>query len=93
MTSKVNDDLQVTNTSDTTNKHPTSKEKDGKPKYWVQIRMFPIWLRIILVAALFVGAGALGLTLGYGYIGEGNPSDVLKWSTWQHMLDIINGVE
>lgn len=93
MTSKANESLEPTNSEPTTNKRPTSQDEVAKPKRWVQIRLFPIWLRIIIVAAILAGAGAFGLTVGYGYIGEGEPGDVLKWSTWQHMLDIISGVE
>jgi len=61
--------------------------------WWVQIRLFPIWLRIILVTILVVGAIAAGLVIGYGYIGDGVAKDALKWETWQHILDIINGKE
>ncbi|WP_235867574.1 DNA-directed RNA polymerase subunit beta [Ureibacillus chungkukjangi] len=31
--------------------------------------------------------------VGFGVIGSGEPLDVLKQETWQHMLDIINGQE
>ena len=68
-----------------------AETKKNKKTWWVQIRLFPIWLRIILVAALVVGAMAAGLTIGYGYVGDGNPKDALKWDTWQHILDILNG--
>lgn len=67
--------------------------KEQKQTWWVQIRLFPIWLRIILVSALIIGAMAAGLMIGYGYIGDGEPKDALKWTTWQHILDILNGKE
>lgn len=66
-------------------------DKQQKKTWWVQIRMFPIWLRIILVIALIVLAAALGAMVGYGVIGDGEPKDVLKWETWQHILDIMSG--
>ena len=66
-------------------------ETQQKKTWWVQIRMFPIWLRIILVAALIVGAAALGAMVGYGILGDGEPKDALKWETWQHILDIMSG--
>jgi hypothetical protein len=59
----------------------------------VQIRLFPIWLRFLLILSLIVGAIAAGLMVGYGYIGDGEPKDVLKWEKWQHILDIIKGKE
>ncbi len=68
-----------------------AETKENKKTWWVQIRLFPIWLRIILVSTLVVGAIAAGLTIGYCYVGDGNPKDALKWETWQHILDLLNG--
>ena len=59
--------------------------------YWVQIRMFPIWLRILLCIVFFIGAAAAGLMVGYGVLGDGTPKDALKWETYQHILDIKDG--
>jgi len=67
--------------------------KNQKTTWWVQIRLFPIWLRIVLVTALLIGAIAAGLIVGYGYVGDGNPENALKWDTWQHILDMLNGKE
>ncbi|MFJ5769562.1 DNA-directed RNA polymerase subunit beta [Psychrobacillus sp. NPDC093180] len=71
------------------------KEQDqtAEPKktYWVQIRMFPIWLRILLCIILFAAAAAAGLMVGYGVLGDGKPTDALKWETYQHILDIKDG--
>lgn len=64
--------------------------KTGTTK-WVQIRMFPIWLRILFVILLLVGAGTAGLMVGYGILGEGEPKNALKWETYQHMIDIKDG--
>lgn len=58
---------------------------------WVQIRMFPIWLRILLVILFFAGAAMTGLMVGYGVLGDGEPKDALKWNTYQHMIDIKDG--
>src|SRR5690606_38541741 len=66
-------------------------EKQQKKTWWVQIRLFPIWLRIILVLALVVLAAALGAMVGYGILGDGEPRDALKWETWQHIIDIMSG--
>lgn len=62
-----------------------------KPIRWVQLRLIPIWLRVILVVILWIVVAAVGLTVGYSYIGDGQAGDALKWSTWQHLLDIMNG--
>ncbi|WP_033540897.1 DNA-directed RNA polymerase subunit beta [Planococcus sp. CAU13] len=78
-----------------TRKEHKNEEANGNRKQkrtlWVQIRMFPIWLRIILVIVLIVLAAALGAMVGYGVLGDGEPRDVLKWETWQHIIDIISG--
>lgn len=68
-------------------------ESNVKPRFWVQIRLFPIWVRIILVFAILTAAAVLGAMIGYGILGDGQPSDVLKKETWTHILDIINGKE
>ncbi|AYC28847.1 DNA-directed RNA polymerase subunit beta [Paenisporosarcina cavernae] len=69
------------------------QEQEEVPKrtFWVQIRLFPIWLRIILVLALVAAAMAAGVMVGYGVIGDGEARDALKWSTWDHVLKIMNG--
>lgn len=83
---------QSRNTNSSGPKQPdTPKERPQKKTRWVQIRLFPIWLRIVLVLALLVVMAALGAMVGYGVIGDGNPGDALKWETWQHILDIMRG--
>ena len=68
-------------------------EEQAKPKTrkWVQIRLLPIWLRVILVLLLLVVAAVVGAMFGYGYLGEGSPGDVLKKETWMHIWDIVKG--
>lgn len=57
-------------------------------------RMFPIWLRIIVVVVLSVLAVILGLLVGYGILGGSEePFNVLTFDFWQHIIDIITGVE
>lgn len=65
--------------------------KSTETTKWVQIRMFPIWLRILLVILFFAGAAMAGLMVGYGVLGDGEPKDALKWDTYQHMIDIKDG--
>ena len=66
---------------------------EERKRRWIRIRLLPIWLRIILVLLLFIIVTAIGLVFGYSVIGEGESGDALKWSTWKHILDIVNGVE
>jgi hypothetical protein len=68
-----------------------AQNKEQKKTYWVQIRMFPIWLRIILLILIFGVAAAAGLMVGYGVLGDGNPIDAIKWETYQYILDIKDG--
>lgn len=72
-------------------KEQAAHAAETKKTHWVQIRMFPIWLRILLVTALFAGAAAAGLMVGYGVLGDGVPKDALKWETYQHILEIKDG--
>ncbi|WPK12499.1 DNA-directed RNA polymerase subunit beta [Lysinibacillus louembei] len=71
----------------------TEPSERARRARWVQIRLIPIWLRIVLVLALLLCAAAGGVMFGYGFLGSGEPSDALKWSTWQHIFDIIEGKE
>ena len=70
-----------------------SEQPIPKKQFWVQIRLLPIWLRVVLVLLLLAGAAILGGIIGYGYMGDGDPADVLKKETWTHILDIMNGKE
>lgn len=97
MTEAVKDEKQNQHTSKPSKRKQHKAEKadssEIKNTWWVQIRLFPIWLRILLVLSLILGAIAAGLMVGYGYIGDGEPKDVLKWEKWQHILDIMKGKE
>ncbi|AWE06318.1 DNA-directed RNA polymerase subunit beta [Lysinibacillus sp. 2017] len=68
-----------------------SEPKTDQPIRWVQLRIIPIWLRVILVIILWIVIAAVGLTIGYSSLGDGQAKDALKWGTWQHLLDIMNG--
>lgn len=68
-----------------------TETEQPKKTWWVQIRLFPIWLRIILVIAILAIALVLGVMVGFGVIGDGKAADALKWETWQHIIDIMTG--
>ena len=59
----------------------------------VRIRLIPIWLRVLIVLLLIIIAAIFGAMFGYSVIGDGDSSDVFKKETWQHIFDIMNGVE
>lgn len=69
------------------------QEEQIPPSGRVRIRLIPIWLRIIIVLILLAAAIALGAMFGYAVIGEGEASDVFKKEIWQHIFDIMNGVQ
>jgi hypothetical protein len=66
-----------------------SQKNEANPQRWVRVRMLPIWLRILLVLLLLAASLVLGAMFGYGVIGDGNPTDVFKKETWQHIIDIV----
>ena len=68
-------------------------DNEEQQKRFIRIRLIPIWLRIVLILLLFIIVTAIGIVFGYSVIGEGEAGDALKWSTWEHILDIMNGVE
>lgn len=92
MTNDFNEQEEVTKPKRTRRTQPEG-EQPTKRVRWVQIRLIPIWLRIIIILALFFAAAVAGLMFGYGFLGGGAAKDALKWDTWQHILDIISGAE
>ncbi|UFT98903.1 DNA-directed RNA polymerase subunit beta [Radiobacillus kanasensis] len=68
------------------------KRKEEKLKgKTLKRRVFPIWLRIVVVATLCFLALILGLMMGYGVIGDGKAADVLEFDTWKHIKNIVTG--
>ncbi|WP_010677149.1 DNA-directed RNA polymerase subunit beta [Bacillus timonensis] len=68
----------------------TEKEPKAKRERKLRIRLIPIWVRLLLVVVLFAASVIIGVVVGYGVIGNGDPSDALKKETWQHIMDLIN---
>nr|WP_081416056.1 DNA-directed RNA polymerase subunit beta [Peribacillus kribbensis] len=62
----------------------------GNTKKKVRVRLIPIWLRIIIVAALILISVSAGAIVGYSILGNGKPFDVFKSSTWTHISDLVN---
>lgn len=65
------------------------KERSKKREKPARVRVFPIWLRIIIVTILCAFALVTGLMIGYGVLGDGAPIDALKVETWRHIIDIV----
>lgn len=76
-------------------KKPVSNKAEKGEKQevgrWVQIRLIPIWLRVLLFLLGVAIAAVLGVMFGYGVIGDGKALDALKPETWQHIWKMING--
>lgn len=64
-----------------------------QPVRWVQsqFRLFPVWLRIVMLLLVVILAAAGGSMIGYGVIGSGQVMDALEFNTWQHIFDLMNG--
>ena len=98
MTNNVKSETPLSRQEETISKKRSQrslkKETQPKGKFKIyQTRLIPIWLRIVIVLALAIIACTVGLMIGYGVIGDGKAMDALKWETYQHILDLIKGVE
>lgn len=60
----------------------------GKKK---KAKKIPAWAKALIIFGLLFFSLLLGLTIGYSVIGNGSAGDVLSWSTWKHILDLIFG--
>lgn len=70
------------------------KKRKEKRAKWPIRRIFPIWLRLIIVFLLAVFALILGMVVGYTILGDGTDAlEVLTFDFWKRVLDMINGVE
>lgn len=85
-----------------TSRRRMRKEEDKKKKEVKQpqttkeillARLLATGIKVIVFLVVILFVAIVGLMIGYGVIGDGNPVDALNWATWQHMLDIINGKE
>lgn len=65
-------------------------DTETKSNKRMRVRLIPIWLRLIILFLAMVFSLTIGAMVGYGTIGGGNAWDVLKQSTWTHIVDIIN---
>ncbi|APC49720.1 DNA-directed RNA polymerase subunit beta [Virgibacillus halodenitrificans] len=87
--SNEQDTAKKTSRNQQKQKQREEKKNNKRPR----LRVFPIWLRIIVVLLLCAIALTAGLMIGYGVIGDGTPTDALKKDTWQHIIDIVTKTE
>jgi DNA-directed RNA polymerase subunit beta len=80
---------QAVLTREQVKKEKVKEQKQERQKIHVRVRLIPIWLRLLLVIALFALSIAVGAVVGYGVLGNGEPMDVFEKSTWTHVMDLI----
>jgi Na+-transporting methylmalonyl-CoA/oxaloacetate decarboxylase beta subunit len=66
-----------------------TKEEQVKKTERIRVRIIPIWARILLVLVFMAVSALVGIVIGYGVIGSGNPADAFDQSTWQHIIDLV----
>lgn len=71
-------------------KEAQSSEEQAQTAGKVRVRLIPIWLRLVLLVVAMILCVTLGAMVGYGMLGDGNALDVLKESTWTHIVDLVN---
>ncbi|NYE05945.1 hypothetical protein F4694_002720 [Bacillus niacini] len=80
---------QQDTTTQKTSKVAQKAQKAEVAKKRIRIRLIPIWLRILLLV-IFTGVFMVaGAAFGYGVLGNGDAGDVLKGSTWTHIIDLV----
>lgn len=67
----------------------SQRRMDKAKKRSLKVRVFPIWLRLIIIVIFCAVSLAAGAMIGYGVIGNGKPMDVFHKQTWQHIYNII----
>lgn len=70
--------------------NPQESKKQETETVKSRRRHFPIWLRLIVIAALMVVCLVAGAIIGYSVVGDGKAGDVFKKETWTHISDLIN---
>ncbi|NGP46727.1 DNA-directed RNA polymerase subunit beta [Bacillaceae bacterium SIJ1] len=68
---------------------PEQSDTKDRRRLRQRIRLFPIWFRLLALVLMTGLALIAGAMIGYGVVGDGHPMDVLQWSTWQHIIDLV----
>lgn len=64
---------------------PTTKQYEGRAR----ARLLSLLIRIIGIPILFAIALVVGAIVGFSVVGDGQPVDVFKKSTWQHIVNFV----
>ena len=65
-------------------------EEKASSKQKVRVRLFPVWLRVIVIILLMALSIMAGAVVGYSVMGSGKASDTFKKETWTHIVDLVN---
>ena len=65
-------------------------EEKASSKQRVRVRLFPVWLRIIVIILLLALSIIAGAVIGYSVMGDGKATDTFKKDTWTHIVDLVN---
>lgn len=83
------EDKETKNSRDAKRKE-REKEREKKKRRKGRIRLIPVWVKVIVFAALLTGSLIAGAMFGYGFVGEGQePRDVLDREFWYRIYDFI----
>ena len=75
--------------SSETERHDDNQSSKKRKRQKVRVRLIPIWLRLIIIGFLLFLSIIVGAMIGYSVLGDGHPFDVLKKSTWQHIVNFV----
>lgn len=64
---------------------PASEQHEGNNR----ARLIELCIRLVGLPILFAIALIAGAVVGYSVVGDGQPSDVFKKSTWQHIVNFV----
>lgn len=78
---------KVSEENETSREGRRKQEEKRKNRY--RVRLFPIWLRLVIVVFLLAGSLVAGTMFGYGVVGKGKPTDVFHKKTWEHIYNIV----
>ncbi len=64
---------------------PTTKQHEDRNRN----RLARLFLRLSAISILLFAAMIAGTVVGFSVVGDGQPSDVFKKSTWQHIINFV----
>jgi hypothetical protein len=65
------------------------QKSEQKKEVKIRIRLFPIWLRLLIIVLILASSLLAGVVVGYGVIGNGEVKDAFEESTWTHIVDLV----